>query len=73
MHSWFQLRKVEEVAPVDGKVFDLLGGEHSLHRGLLRVHRNLLALHFDDLRRLSDLEFDVARGRYTHLHRHAHF
>ena len=48
-----QLCEVEEVAPVDGQILDLLRGEDALDCGLLGVHGNLGSLHFNHLRTLS--------------------
>ena len=59
LHSRLELCEVQKVPAIDGEVFDLLRGQHPLHRCLLRVDGNLSALHLDDLGGLTDLQFDV--------------
>ena len=37
LHSRLELCQVEEIAPIDGKIVDLIGVEYTLNRGLLCI------------------------------------
>ena len=53
LNSRLKLRQVEEVAPIDRKVLDLLGREHTLDRGLFRVYAQCRAFDLNHFGRLS--------------------
>lgn len=44
-----QLRQVEEVAPVDGQVFNLFGADDALYRSLFGIHFHYIRYRFDEL------------------------
>src|SRR5271166_4870267 len=64
LHARLELCEVQEVAPVDGQIVDLLGADHALHNRLLRVDADRAACDFYHFggRTKFDLETPVRRS-----------
>ena len=68
LNAGLELREIEEIASVDGQVFNLLFSENALHAGLLGIYGNRLRFHFDDSASGSDWQGDIRTGCFTHFH-----
>ncbi len=67
LYAGFELREVKEVATIHRQVFDLAGGQNTLHRCLFGVDLHFAGLHFNHCAFLADLELDAAVGGVIHF------
>src|SRR6478736_3831553 len=72
LHARLELRQIEEVAPVHGKIFNLLRVQYALYGRLLGIHLHRSGLHLHHLAFLSNLQLGIAIGSVTELHRDRH-
>ena len=62
-----QLRQLDEVAPVEGQVDNLLRVDDRAHGRILRLQRGAIRLHVDRLRDAAHLDLDVDAGGDAYL------